>query len=227
MQNKMRKLLLTLCLTAALPVGTLLAANEPASLDADTVEYDMKSGLAIATGDVLMKQRNAKVTGAKATYNSKTQEGTVEGNVIAVRDDLRVTCDKVVSDGQGHMSATGNVHGVQGQKTFTGEHVDYYPNQNKYVKIPTGGTITDGGDTFTADYMEGWLDDEHYIGKGNVHVNSPSRKMEAGGDHADYVGKEQGRVIMTGNAWAIQENNTMKSNKLTLYLDPNGRAKVK
>jgi len=95
------------------------------------------------------------------------------------------------------------------------------------VKIPTGGTITDGGDTFTADYMEGWLDDEHYIGKGNVHVNSPSRKMEAGGDHADYVGKEQGRVIMTGNAWAIQENNTMKSNKLTLYLDPNGRAKVK
>jgi lipopolysaccharide export system protein LptA len=75
--------------------------------------------------------------------------------------------------------------------------------------------------------MEGWLDDEHYIGKGNVHVNSPSRKMEAGGDHADYVGKEQGRVIMTGNAWAIQENNTMKSNRLTLYLDPNGRAKVK
>lgn len=227
MQNKMRKLLLTLCLTAALPVGTLLAANEPASLDADTVEYDMKSGLAIATGDVLMKQGNAKVTGAKATYNSKTQEGTVEGNVIAVRDDLRVTCDKVVSDGQGHMSATGNVHGVQGQKNFTGEHVDYYPNQNKYVKIPTGGTITDGGDTFTADYMEGWLDDEHYIGKGNVHINSPSRKMEAGGDHADYVGKEQGRVIMTGNAWAIQENNTMKSNRLTLYLDPNGRAKVK
>ena len=43
MQNKMRKLLLTLCLTAALPVGTLLAANEPVSLDADTVEYDMKS----------------------------------------------------------------------------------------------------------------------------------------------------------------------------------------
>ena len=74
MQNKMRKLLLTLCLTAALPVGTLLAANEPASLDADTVEYDMKSGLSIATGDVLMKQGNAKVTGAKATYNSKTQE---------------------------------------------------------------------------------------------------------------------------------------------------------
>ena len=227
MQNKMRHLLLTLCLTAALPVGNLLAAGEPASLDADTVEYDMKSGLAVATGDVLMKRGNAKVTGAKATYNAKTQEGTVEGNVIAVRDDLRVTCDKVISDGQGHMSATGGVHGVQGQKTFTGEHVDYYPNQKNYVKIPTGGTITDGGDTFTADYMEGWLDDEHYIGKGNVHVNRPSRQMEAGGDHADYVGKEQGRVVLTGNAWAIQENNTMKSNKLTLYLDASGNAKVR
>ena len=50
---------------------------------------------------------------------------------------------------------------------------------------------------------------------------------KAGGDHADYVGKEQGRVVLTGNAWAVKENNTMKSNKLTLYLDPEGRAKVK
>ena len=51
--------------------------------------------------------------------------------------------------------------------------------------------------------------------------------MEAGGDNADYVGKEQGRVVLTGNAWAVKENNTMKSNKLTLYLDPEGRAEVK
>ena len=34
-------------------------------------------------------------------------------------------------------------------------------------------------------------------------------------------------VVLTGNAWAVKENNTMKSNKLTLYLDPEGRAKVK
>lgn len=227
MKTSVKGLLMAACLTLALPCGQLAAANEPAELNADTVEYDASTGLIVASGDVLMKQGSAKLTGLKATYNAKTQEGTVEGNVIAVRDDLRVTCDKLVSDGQGHMSATGNVHGVQGQKTFTGQTVDYYPNQNKYVKIPTGGTISDGDGTFTADYMEGWLDDEHYIGRGNAHLLSPARKIEAGGDEADYQGKGTGKVVLTGNAWAIKENNRMKSNKLTLYLENTGEAAVR
>jgi lipopolysaccharide export system protein LptA len=51
--------------------------------------------------------------------------------------------------------------------------------------------------------------------------------MEAGGDRMDYYGKEQGRVVVTGNAWAVQDNNTMKSNRLTIYLASDGAAKVK
>jgi lipopolysaccharide export system protein LptA len=183
--------------------------------------------LVTATGDVLFKQGTAKLSGAKATYNAKTQEGSVEGNVIAVRDDLRVTCAKVVTDGQGRMTATGNVHGTQADKEFTGEQVDYYPNQNKYVKIPLGGTVTNKDGTFKADYMEGWMDDEHYIGRGNVYINSPVRMMEGGGDNADYQGKQKGQVVLTGNAWATKENNRMRSNKLTLYLAEDGTAQAR
>ena len=227
MISRMKKITLAMALSLALPLGHISAAGEPAELNADTVEYDMQSGQAVATGDVLLKQGTSKVTGAKATYNSKTQLATIEGSVIAVRDTLRVTCNKIIMDAQSHMQASGSVRGTDGDKSFAGEQVDYYPNANKYVKIPGGGTISNADGTFTANYMEGWLDDEHYIGKGNVHVVSPSRQMEAGGDDADYVGKQEGRVVLTGNAWAVQENNTMKSNKLTLYLDQNGRAKVK
>lgn len=227
MTSRMKQIALGVALSLALPLGHISAAGEPAELNADTVEYDMGTGQAVATGDVLLKQGTSKVTGARATYNSKTQLATIEGRVIAVRDSLRVTCDKIILDAQSHMQASGSVRGTDGDKSFAGEQVDYYPNQNKYVKIPGGGTITNADGTFTASYMEGWLDDEHYIGKGNVHVVSPSRQMEAGGDMADYVGKQEGRVVLTGNAWAVQENNTMKSNKLTLYLDPEGRAKVK
>jgi len=224
----MKHLMLTVCLTLALPLGQMSAANnEPAELDADVVEYDASTGLVTATGDVLFKQGTAKLSGAKATYNAKTQEGSVEGNVIAVRDDLRVTCAKVVTDGQGRMTATGNVHGTQADKEFTGEQVDYYPNQNKYVKIPLGGTVTNKDGTFKADYMEGWLDDEHYIGRGNVYINSPVRMMEAGGDMADYQGKQKGQVVLTGNAWATKENNRMRSNKLTLYLAEDGTAQAR
>lgn len=225
---KMKKLLLAVAISAVLPMTSLSAAgNEPASLDADTVSYDMSSGQAVATGNVLLKRGTGKVTGAKATYNTKTMEATVEGDVIAVRDDLRVTCAKMVSDGTEHMLATGNVYGVQADKTFSGEQVDYYPNQNQYVLIATGGRLTSADGTFTADRIEGWLDDEHYIGTGNAHVVSPPRNMEAGGDHMDYRGRDQGIIVVTGNAWAIQDNNTMKSNRLTLYLAQDGQAGVK
>ena len=43
--------------------------------------------------------------------------------------------------------------------------------------------------------------------------------MEAGGDKADYFGKENGKLILTGNAWAIQENNTVRGNRLTVYME--------
>ncbi|SFT61768.1 lipopolysaccharide export system protein LptA [Selenomonas sp. GACV-9] len=225
--SKMKKTLLALAVSVVLPMSSMSAAGEPAELDADTVTYDMSTGVATATGDVLMKRGTARVSGATATYNSKTQEATVEGNVIATRDDMRMTCAKVVSDGQGHIMAVGSVQGVQGDKSFAGEQVDYYPEQGKYVLMPSGGTLTSADSTFTANRIEGWLDAEHYIGTGNAHVVSTSRNMEAGGDQMDYQGKEQGVVVVTGNAWAIQDNNTLKSNRLTLYLAQDGQAKVK
>ncbi len=225
--SKMKKILMALSIGVILPMTNLSAAgNEPASLDADTVTYDMSTGEATADGNVLLTRGTAKATGAKATYNTKTMAATLEGDVIAVREDLRVTCAKMVSDGTGHMQAIGNVYGVKQDKTFRGELVDYYPNQNKYVLIPNGGTMTSADGTFTADKIEGWLDDEHYVGTGNAHVVSPPRNMEAGGDRMDYRGKDQGVVVVTGNAWAIQDNNTMKSNRLTMYLAQDGKAKV-
>ena len=204
--------------------GTLYAANEPSELNADTVEYDVASGLATATGNVLLKQGNARATGLKATYNTKTQEAMLEGNVIAEREKLRITCNKVHSDGKGHMQADGNVYGKQEDKTFIGEHVDYYPDDRKHVVIPLGGVVTSKDGTATADHMEGWMDDEYYIGTGNAHLVSPPRNLEAGGNRIDYYGKEQRVAILTGNAWAYQNNNSMKGNRVTVYLADEGKA---
>lgn len=228
-KNIMKNLILAAVLAAGIgvPFNSLDAAGEPATLVADSVEYDMASGEATATGNVLFKQGNSRIAGGRARYNAKTQEASIEGNVIAIRDDMRITCAKITTDGEEHMQAAGDVHGVDGDKSFTGEQVDYYPNQNKYVLIAAGGTLTSGADTFTADKLEGWLDDAHYVGTGNAHLVSAAKGIETGGDVADYYGKAQGKVVLTGNAWATQENNTMKSNRLTIYLADNGEAKVK
>jgi len=215
------------CLATITAAGTLYAADEPINMDADTVEYDMETGLVNAKGDVLMVQGALKVSGQEAQYNSKTQEGMVEGNVIAVQSEknMRVTAHKVTSDAQQHMVATGDVHGTMEDKTFSGPIVEYFQPQD-YVLIKQGGTITSKDGVFTADEMEGYLKEEHLIGRGNAHVVSQPNDMEAGGDVLNYYGLEQGKAVLTGNAWAVQYNNTLKSNQLTILLAKDGQAKV-
>lgn len=210
-----------------LAAGTLFAADKPTSLDADTVEYDMQTGIVTAKGDVLMIQGDMKVTGQEAEYNSKTNEGRVEGNVIAVQPSksMRVTCHKLTSDAQQHMIASGDVHGTMEDKTFTGPIVEYFQPQD-YVLIRERGVITSKDGSFTADEMEGYLKEEHLIGRGNAHVISPPNDMEAGGDLLNYYGLDQGKAVLTGNAWAVQYNNTLKSNTLTILLAKDGKAKV-
>ena len=206
--------------------------KETSELNADNVDYDMNSGVVNAEGNVLLKQGTGRATGARAMYNTKTMEAYLVDNVIVERDDMKITCESLRSDGQGHMQASGNVHATQtvaanekypngDTRTFTGEQIDYYPDEGKHVVIPTGGLITMNDGTFTADYMEGWLDEEHYIGTGNAHATNPPRQMEAGGDKADYFGKEDGKLILTGNAWVIQDNNTVRGNRLTVYMADN------
>ena len=230
MMNYYTKTIKTALLTAglcALLGGTLSAASndKPIDLTADTVEYNGQSGLVTASGNVTMLQDGAKITGAQAEYNAKTQAGTVTGGVVADKDDMHMTADTVKTAGANHMVATGNVVAVKADKTLTGPMVDYYSDQN-YVVVPSNAKVVMSDGTMTADKLEAYLTENHLIGTGNVHILSQTRNMEAFGNQADYYGQDQGKVILTGNAIAIQDNNTIKSNRLTLYLADNGQAKA-
>ena len=217
----------------------LKSNNEKSELNADEVEYNMDTGVVTATGNVVLKHGIGIATGAKAMYNTNTEAAYLTGNVIVVRDNMRLTCDSLNSDGYGHMQADGNVHAEQkiaptaempkgDLRTFTGEHVDYYPDDRQHVVIPTGGVLSSTQEgTFTADHMEGWLDDQYYIGTGNAHIVSKTRNMEAGGDRIDYYAKENGKAVLSGNAWAFQDNNTLKGNRLTVYLADKNKEKPK
>ena len=207
-------------------------------LNADAVEYDMNTGLVAAAGNILLKHGATRATGLHAMFNVITKEAHLIGNVIVLRDDVRITCNALASNGQGYMVADGNVVAVQtvapnekypngDTRTFTSERIDYFPDDRKHFIIPKGGlaqSVADG--TFTADQMEGWIDDEHYIGTGNAHLVSPARNMEAGGDQADYSGKDSGRAVLIGNAWAYQDNNRIRGNRLTVYLADDGNLKA-
>lgn len=228
--KQLRRTMAIAGVSCLLLTGNLFAAEKqqpPTTLDGDVVEYDMKTSIVTAKGNVLMTQGDMKSTGDEAEYNSKTKAGRVEGNVIAVdkSKDLRITCHKATTDAEQHMIAEGDVHGKMEDKTFAGPRVDYFQPKD-YAIIENGGTITSKDGVFTADRMEGFLKEEHIIGQGHAHLVSPPNDMEAGGDQLDYYGLEQDQAILTGNAWAIQYNNTLRSNRLVIHLNDQKQATV-
>lgn len=229
------------CVTAMLVSSAAVAAekdNVPSEVNADAIEYDMNTGVVAAEGNVLLKHGTTKATGLHALFNVNTKEASFVGNVIVVDEDMRITCNSLMSNGQGHMVADGDVVAKQtvapnekypsgDTRTFTGEHIDYFPDDRKHVLIPGGGLAkSEVEGTFTADALEGWIDDERYIGTGNAHLVSQTRKLEAGGDQVDYDGKQDGKAVVSGNAWAIQDNNTIRGNRLTVYLADDGTLKA-
>ncbi|WP_314666278.1 LptA/OstA family protein [uncultured Selenomonas sp.] len=209
------------CTAAAAPQQ----GNEPTNLMADSLTYDTRTGLITAETNVRMEQGTGYVEGARATYNTKTEEGTVEGGVRAMRDDMQLSCDRLSGIGQDHWQATGSVHMVKAGRTFTGPIVDYYPSQNEYVLAASGGTMTSADGTFSADHLEGWLKENRFIGTGNAHLVSPPRDLEGGGDRVEYFGMaERPYAVLDGNAWVYQGNNMARSNHMTVYLADDGSA---
>ncbi|EKU72130.1 LptA/OstA family protein [Selenomonas sp. F0473] len=206
-------------------VGSAAGSNEPTNLTADSLTYDTRTGLVTAENNVRMEQGTGYVEGRRATYNTKTQEGTVEGGVRASRDDMRLSCDRLFAEGQEHWQAIGSVRMVKADRTFTGPQVDYYPAQNDHILAASGGTITGTDGTLSADRLEGWLKEGHYVGTGNAHITSPPRDLEGGGDRMDYYSQvERPYVVLEGNAWVFQGNNTARSNRMTVYLADDGTA---
>ena len=218
-----------LVLLAAGAIGTAAGAAEqgtqPTSVTADSLTYDTRTGLITAETNVRMEQGPSRVEGARATYNTHTEEGTVEGGVRAVRDDMNLSCDRLFGIGQEHWQATGSVQMVKAGRTFTGAQLDYYPSQNDYILADSGGTITSADGTLSADRLEGWMKENRFVGTGNAHIVSPPRDLEGGGDRMEYFGSaERPYVVLDGSAWVFQGNNMARSNHMTVYLADDGTA---
>ena len=222
---------------AALAAGVLmvsavaLAAPETekkgiiSELNADSVEYNMKTGQMTATGHVVVHYDGGIVTGETATYNTKTYKGEITGGVVADKEDTHLDCDRVEALSQTKMVAIGNVHGRKKDKRVEGPIVEY-DSAEEYARMPQGGTLATADGTFTADYMEGWMKTERAKAVGNAHVVSPPKDFEGGGDVAEYFGKENGKLVLTGNAWAVQGNHSLKSGRLTVFLQEKDKAET-
>ncbi|HWR44318.1 LptA/OstA family protein [Sporomusa sp.] len=211
-----------------LGAGSLLAlaapqptAKTPVEIAADSIDYDSASGIMLATGGVRITQGQAVMTGAKAEYNTKSQEGHLTGGVNAVNQDATLTAAEVKTyKNNTHLIAMGDAVLTKGDQRLTGPKIEYF-SETQYALVPENGKIEMPDGTMTADKIEAFIPENSATGTGSVHIVSPARKLDATSNTATYYGdpKGQSKVILNGNARAIQDGNILTGETLTLRLD--------
>lgn len=197
------------------------AAKTPVELVADTIDYDSKQGVINATGTVRITQGQAIITGAKAEYNTNSQEGRITGGVKAVNQDATLTAAEVQTyKNNTYLVAIGDAVLTKGENRLTGPRVEYTAD-TQYALVPQNGKIEMPDGTMIADKIEAFLPENSATGTGSVHIVSPVRNLDATANTATYYGdpKGQSKVILNGNARAIQDGNVLTGETLTLRLD--------
>lgn len=221
-----KKLAIIAVLAAAFTFGT--AANlyaeqdKPVEMAAETIDYDSTTGLVTAKGGVRVTQDAAVLTGSTAQYNVKTKETYITGGVKVVKEDMTLTSAEVKGYDNTHFVATGDAVLVKGQDTLTGPLIDYYTDK-QYAIVPQSAHLSMPDGTMTANRIEAFINENRAVATGDVHIISDPRKLDATSDNAVYYGTkdkdQQGKVVLTGNARAVQEGNVLTGDTLTIHLD--------
>ena len=218
----------TVITAAILAAGSLVSlaapqggSKAPVEIVADAIDYDAATGIMNATGTVRITQGEAVMTGAHAQYDTKKQEGSLTGGVNAVNQDMTLNAAEIQTfKNNTQLIASGDAVLTKGDKRLSGPRVEYYSDK-QYALVPADGKIEMPDGTMTADKIEAFIQENRAVGTGSVHIVSDVRKLDATADTATYYGepKGQSKVILRGNAHAVQEGNTLTGDTLTLRLD--------
>lgn len=140
----------------SVPSLSTVAAPQPAiSVTADQLQYDGKTQVATAKGNVVIVRDNATMTGATAMYNLKTAEADLDGGVTVEQPDMHVTAQKLHSTNKNYVVATGDVRGIYGDRKLNGDQVEYYLDQD-YGIVTGNGYMEAQGSQMWADRIDAW-----------------------------------------------------------------------
>ena len=224
----MRKKILTTALAGFMLVPVLGIWAEDAhtssvSVTADTLMYDGKTQVATATGNVVIVRDQATMTGNKASYNLKTAEADMEGNVAVQQPDMQLNADKIHSTNRNYIVATGSVRGVYSDKKVNGDKVEYYLDQN-YGIVSGNGYLEAQGSQMWADHIDAWFKEVRAVGQGNVHIESPTDSLTAYATQAVYTqtpNVHDGVIHLTGDVHATQKGNSLNGDNVVIRLADN------
>jgi lipopolysaccharide export system protein LptA len=223
-KNKFGKPALALILAAAALVFPLqghhagYAASGTYSVDADMVEYDMKSGDGKTTGVTTLRDgTGTAVAQGGATFNSKAKSGHLYGGVVADWNDQHLRSAELIIYNDKYISAVGDAHLTNADKTLTAPRVDYH-DDTKFAETIGGSARLDAtdGSWLTAGKITYNTQSKVANATGGVEFSNVPQNMTGSSDTAVYNTAGSGYVELIGNARTTQNGNTVTGRRLRI-----------
>ena len=159
----------------------------------------------------------------KGWYNTKTQEANLDGGVSMIGSDMAMSAQAVHSYNNNKFTANGSVHLQRADRQIFGDSVEYN-SDTEYGKVVGNAKLIAEGTTLTGNQVEGWLKEIRAVAQGGVTFNNPDKNVSGSADRATYTqtpNQNDGVVLLTGSAHAVQNGNVLNAPELKLYLKDN------
>ncbi len=214
--------------------GVQAAAAE--EITADVLTYNGKTKVATAQGHVVIHGNDGEtMTGDHGEYRFEDRSAYLTGKVHYAKGESTMDADTVHLSQDKTVTGTGNVYAydAENKRTLRGDTVSYN-SETGYGRVEGNGFVATPDGSMTAPFIEGNSKEIRVVATGGVNFESEEHKIVGSGDEAVYTktpDKEDGKVVLTGNARATQNGNTFEGPELVFTAENNtvetrGRSKL-
>ena len=232
-ENTVKSYILAGAVLLALMGAQAASADE---IMADVLTYNGKTKVVTAEGHVVLHgNEGATMTGERGEYHFEDRSAYLTGKVHYAKGESTMDADTVHLSQDKTVTGTGGVsaYDAENKRTLRGDTVSYN-SETGYGRVEGNGFVETPDGSMTAPLIEGNSKEIRVVATGGVNFESKAHKIVGSGDEAVYTktpDKEDGKVVLTGNARATQNGNTFEGPELVFTAEDNmvetrGRSKL-
>lgn len=204
--------------------GGVTVTRDGGVLKGREASYNFKTQELSITGGVTANKDDMNLQADKL-ISSANNEIVATGSVVVVKGENTLNTPQLhynQATGDISMPMGGSADGPQAAisgDVLSGNMVtnQYNAVGNVYLNSKTRDVqSTSEQATYTANG-----NDFNFTADGNVNIKSASRNITTYSNHATYNSAEDGKLVLTGDAVATQNNNIVRGNVLTVYMGDN------
>lgn len=208
----------------AIASGGVTVKRDGGLLTGMEATYDFKTQQVTITGGVTVNKDDMSLR-ADSLVSTLNKDLTATGDVVATKADNILTGPELQYnqvDNTIYMPHGGTADGPQA--AMRGDVIEGNLNTKQYTAtgdVYLNSKTNDIQSTSNKATYVGDGQNFNFEATGDVTIHSPSRNVTSHSDNATYSSADNGKLVLSGNAVATQNNNIVRGNTVTVYLGDN------